>query len=56
MDSVVDRVDFLEDLAEDVVHSRYTLGANVTNNQINVNSIGTGSIINDIRVLSTRPD
>ena len=49
---VVDRVESLkEGLAEDEVHSRSTLGANVTNNQINF----TGNTTN-IGVEVTRPD
>jgi hypothetical protein len=50
--SVVDRVESLEEeLAEVVVQSRSTLGANVTNNQINA----IGSTINN-SILGTRPD
>ena len=50
--SVVDRVESLEEeLAKDVVQSRSTLGANVTNNQINA----IGSTPNS-SVMDTRPD
>jgi hypothetical protein len=50
--SVVDRVESLEEeLAEGEVLSRSTLGAIVTNNQINA----IGSAINN-SVLGTRPD
>ena len=50
--SIVDRVESLEEaLAEDEVHSRSTLGANVDNNQINP----TFSTTNN-RVEVTRPD
>ena len=50
--SVVDGVESLEkDLAEDEVHSRSTLGTNVSNNQIYI----TGDTTN-IGVEATRPD